>query len=213
MRSIPLRPILAAVIALLLIFAVRTFACSNSDVEAQTPTVADPVYTDYKSENGQAVLTGLYVDESQSDTQDAMLYVLFDLTAAGSEAATVDSHGGDSVVRFLVIDENDPCNDCTTAETAKAFKKIDYKTALHGYENSLNGSELTSKPTHVVATFKVARSLLEKGSMCYIWLDKCDALTNVSDSVVSYENIILKFPIDFYRLRDNEDAIIKSARR
>ena len=47
MRRFPLRPILAVIAVILIVILVRTFACSSSQpIEAQQPTIADPVYTD-----------------------------------------------------------------------------------------------------------------------------------------------------------------------
>lgn len=213
MRRFPLRPILAIIAIVLIVILVRTFACSSDQpVEAQQPSIADPVYTDRKSENGQVVLTGFYLNQATSTEETAQVYVTMELRAQGSGSATVDAYLGNSLVRFASINDTGEYYDATSAETAAAFADKKFKTAAYGYENSIQGCTILSKePTNMVAVFQVERADLAQGNTMALWFDYCDAVHNNAAGGVGHSNVILTFPTEFVREQPNEEAIVKKA--
>ena len=118
MRNFPIRAIFAVVFVVLIVVLVRMFACSSSNVEAQQPTIADPTWTDCKSENGQVVLTGVFLNQATSTDEEAQVYVTMDLRAQGSGSATVDAYLDKSLIRFAGIGDTATYYDVTSAETA-----------------------------------------------------------------------------------------------
>lgn len=212
MRNFPIRAIFAVVFVVLIVVLVRMFACSSSNVEAQQPTIADPTWTDCKSENGQVVLTGVFLNQATSTDKEAQVYVTMDLRAQGSGSATVDAYLDKSLIRFASIGNTATYYDVTSAETAAAFAEKKFKTAAYGYDNTIQGQTILSKePTKLVAVFQVPRSQLAVSNGMSLWFDRCEAVQNQPASGVGYGNVILSFPTDFVRELPDEAAIVKKA--